>query len=279
VFCFPNLLAGPAFSFHDYIKAIDPSAVKQRELLESRQQGNQESCGNENINGTRHRPDGIDSDISNNNSNDAIKGNEYLTHSEQSSSFLPALARLFLGLGCLGVYFFIVAKAPITRQYDKQWQQSHSFLYRLIFISISFFGERFKFYFAWKLSEGACIMGGFGYQEEVVSEGLQKDGQKGEGLNKCSTWRVISVYNSCRRNIVLWGGVENIDIFSFETGTNIQSLSRSWNKRTQGWLESYVYQRTNRSLLITYIVSAVWHGLYPGFLLFFLSGTKPCIKY
>jgi len=283
VFCFPNLLAGPAFSFRDYMTAIDPSSVKhrgpvdpypnpkQRGLMASKQQGNQESCGNENMNGIRHRLDGIDSNTSYNNSIDVIKGNEGLTNSEQPSSFLPALARLLLGLGCLSVYFFIVAKAPITRQYDKEWQQSHSFLYRLIFISISFFGERFKFYFAWKLSEGACIMGGFGYQEEV--EGLQRDGLQGEGLSKSLTGRIISVYNSSRRYIVMWGGVENIDIFSYETGTNIQSLSRAWNKRTQVWLESYVYQRTNRSLLLTYIVSAVWHGLYPGFLLFFLSAA------
>jgi hypothetical protein len=164
VFCFPNLLAGPAFAYHDYIIAIDPAAVKEREQVKNKQLGNQD--GNGHVNGTKHGSNGID-DNTNNNGND-MKAKEGLTNVLQSSSFLSALARLILGLCCLGIYFFIVAKAPITRQYDKKWQQSHSFLYRLIFISISFFGERFKFYFAWKLSEGACIMGGFGEVEEVV---------------------------------------------------------------------------------------------------------------
>ena len=52
-------------------------------------------------------------------------------------------------------------------------------------------------------------------------------------------------------------------------------MTRSWNKRTQGWLEKYVYLRTNRSLVATYFVSAFWHGLYPGFYIFF--GTLPLL--
>jgi hypothetical protein len=68
-----------------------------------------------------------------------------------------------------------------------------------------------------------------------------------------------------------WRGVENIDMLQFETAPNVQTLSRAWNKRTQGWLERYTYQRTGRSLVATYFVSAIWHGLYPGFFFFFMS--------
>jgi lysophospholipid acyltransferase len=50
----------------------------------------------------------------------------------------------------------------------------------------------------------------------------------------------------------------------------MQAFTRHWNKRTQGWLERYTYNRTNRSLLATYLVSAIWHGLYPGFFFMFL---------
>ena len=68
-----------------------------------------------------------------------------------------------------------------------------------------------------------------------------------------------------------WRGVENVDIIGFETAPNVQLLSRSWNKRTQGWLERYTYKRTGNSLLATYFISALWHGLYPGFFIFFMS--------
>lgn len=33
----------------------------------------------------------------------------------------------------------------------------------------------------------------------------------------------------------------------------------------------YTYLRTGRSLVATYFISAFWHGLYPGFFLFFMS--------
>jgi len=102
--------------------------------------------------------------------------------------------------------------------------------------------DRLKYYFAWKVAEGASIMGGFGFQ------GYDKTGK-----------------------VIGWAGVENIDIVAFETATNVQEFSRAWNKRTQGWLERYTYQRSGESLIATYFVSAIWHGLYPGFFLFFMS--------
>lgn len=38
--------------------------------------------------------------------------------------------------------------------------------------------------------------------------------------------------------------VSNIDIMTFETSCNVATNTRAWNKRTQGWLERYVYMRT-----------------------------------
>lgn len=36
-------------------------------------------------------------------------------------------------------------------------------------------------------------------------------------------------------------------------------------------MQRYTYLRTGRSLVATYFISAFWHGLYPGFFLFFMS--------
>lgn len=38
--------------------------------------------------------------------------------------------------------------------------------------------------------------------------------------------------------------MSNIDIMTFETSCNVATNTRAWNKRTQGWLERYVYMRT-----------------------------------
>ena len=40
--------------------------------------------------------------------------------------------------------------------------------------------------------------------------------------------------------------VSNIDIMTFETSCNVATNTRAWNKRTQGWLERYVYMRTGK---------------------------------
>ena len=70
-----------------------------------------------------------------------------------------------------------------------------------------------------------------------------------------------------------WNGVSNMDILGFELAPNIRDLSRSWNKGTQVWLERYVYSRWGNSLLATYSCSAIWHGFYPGYYIFFLTCT------
>jgi len=113
---------------------------------------------------------------------------------------------------------------------------------RLLQAMVYLLVERWKYYFAWKVSEGACQMAGFGF------EGFDEQG-KPKG----------------------WGGVTNIGIWEFETSWNMSTMSHAWNKGTSRWLALYTYQRTGGSLLITYFVSAFWHGLYPGFYVFFMS--------
>lgn len=103
-------------------------------------------------------------------------------------------------------------------------------------------GEETKYYSVWKIAEAACILAGFGF------EGVDEQGK-----------------------IIGYRGVENVDILGFDFATCIAGKSRAWNKGTQAWLERYVYRRTNNSLFATYFVSAIWHGLYPGYFVFFLS--------
>lgn len=70
-----------------------------------------------------------------------------------------------------------------------------------------------------------------------------------------------------------WDGVRNIDVLAFETAASPTAASRAWNCHTQSWLGRYASQRLPRaaSKFGTYALSAFWHGLYPGYYLFFLS--------
>lgn len=127
--------------------------------------------------------------------------------------------------------------------YDPVWLADHTNHFeRYWFMFKCMFSERLKFYFIWKVAEGACILAGFGFS------GYDKDG-----------------------NSKGYRAAENMDVLGHELATSVQILSRGWNKGTQGWLERYTFHRYNRSLAITYFISGVWHGVYPGFLIMFMS--------
>ena len=102
--------------------------------------------------------------------------------------------------------------------------------------------SRHKYYFAWKMAEGANVLAGFGFAGFDEKTGSAD-----------------------------WSGAENIDIVGFETGQSIPLVSRAWNLKTQSWLERYMYTRSGNSLVWTYVVSAFWHGVYPGYYMFFLG--------
>ena len=47
-----------------------------------------------------------------------------------------------------------------------------------------------------------------------------------------------------------------------------------WNKGTNRWLRSIVYERTQyNKVVFTYALSALWHGFYPGYYLTFANGA------
>lgn len=104
-------------------------------------------------------------------------------------------------------------------------------------------GDQCKYASVWKVAEASCILVGFGFQ------GF--DAKTGASLG--------------------YRGVENLDILGFNFATNVAERSRYWNKGTQAWLERYIYRRTGNSLVATYFVSSLWHGMYPGYYMFFLS--------
>ncbi|CAM9628376.1 unnamed protein product [Ascophyllum nodosum] len=157
------------------------------------------------------------------------------------SNWRPAMIKLLSGLCCLGLFQFGGPQFPLWMMRQKQ-AAGVAMQARIAQAWCTTLFVRMKYYFAWKTADGASVLGGFGF------EGYDKEGK-----------------------VVGWHGVSNMDILGFETAGHISSNTRAWNKRSQGWLERYVYMRTGNSLLATYFVSAFWHGFYPGYYLFFMS--------
>ncbi|KAJ2040775.1 Lysophospholipid acyltransferase 1, partial [Coemansia sp. S2] len=112
---------------------------------------------------------------------------------------------------------------------------------------------RAAYYTAWKMSEGACVLAGLGF------DGLDDSGS------------------------VRWMDISNVHISSVELGTSIRELIDGWNIGTNTWLRHHVYLRimsqstkhvppssSTAATVMTFLVSAWWHGFYPGYYLTFV---------
>ncbi|ETV90917.1 hypothetical protein, variant 2 [Aphanomyces invadans] len=154
-----------------------------------------------------------------------------------------ALTKLVVGLTCMAAMATFGASFNLHKILHTTFP---SVVHQWGAVYMALLITRCKYYFAWKVAEGSTVLSGFGF------EGFSKDG-----------------------HVKGWNGVSNVDILGFEMGQSIRDLSRAWNQGTQAWLQRYVYERMNNSLLATYFVSAIWHGFYPGYYLFFLSVPLP----
>ncbi|KAK9463358.1 MBOAT, membrane-bound O-acyltransferase family-domain-containing protein [Lipomyces oligophaga] len=156
--------------------------------------------------------------------------------------------------GVIWIALMVVLNSKgITDQYlltDSYRQRS--FLYKALFLWPLGFSLRLKYYGAWCLSEGACILSGLSYN----------------GVDPVTHKRK-------------WDRVRNINIWAFESAQNFHVLLESWNMNTNKWLKYYVYLRVTpkgkkpgfRSTMATFATSAFWHGVSPGYYLTFITGA------
>lgn len=109
----------------------------------------------------------------------------------------------------------------------------------------------FKYYVVWWLGEGATALIGLSY-----------NGRDAEGNVK-------------------WDRIRMLDLLKYKLAKSIvRDAVPSWNMMSQHWLRRYVHQRFmasgcshTASRMITFVTSALWHGLYPGYFLFFGMGA------
>lgn len=63
-------------------------------------------------------------------------------------------------------------------------------------------------------------------------------------------------------------------VFYFQFATNLRESIEAWNLGTNRWLRMIVYERVSKySMILTYSLSALWHGFYPGYYITFANGA------
>lgn len=152
--------------------------------------------------------------------------------------------KLFVATACAYTFVLFLPKFPISRTKEDSFINNTSMSYKFWYLTVSTTLMRFKYYFAWTLADAICNNCGLGF-----------NGYNADGSSK-------------------WDRFSNVDIFSFEFATSLKQAIEAWNKGTNIWLRTLVYERTKKyPTLLTYALSAVWHGFYPGYYLTFLSGA------
>ncbi|PWA37977.1 lysophosphatidylcholine acyltransferase 1 [Artemisia annua] len=153
---------------------------------------------------------------------------------------------------CMGLYLYLVPHYPLSKFTEpiyKEW----GFLKKLGYQYMVGFTARWKYYFIWSISEASIIISELGF----------------------SGWTNSSAPKA------RWDRAKNVDVLGVEFAKSSVEIPLVWNIQVSTWLRHYVYDRLVQKgkkagffqLLVTQTVSAVWHGLYPGYIIFFVQSA------
>ncbi|XP_023171468.2 lysophospholipid acyltransferase 1 isoform X2 [Drosophila hydei] len=146
---------------------------------------------------------------------------------------------------CAFIFMKFVKIYPVKNMKEDDFIDGNSIPYKIWYAMMATTCIRFKYYHAWLLADAICNNSGLGFT------GYDKDGN--------AKWDLIS----------------NINVLSFEFASNMRDAINNWNCGTNRWLRTLVYERVPKKYgtLLTFALSAVWHGFYPGYYLTFATGA------
>ncbi|KAB2026950.1 hypothetical protein ES319_D06G255900v1 [Gossypium barbadense] len=186
---------------------------------------------------------------------DWTEGKGIWAHSDKGlspSPYVATLRALVQAAFCMVMFLYLSPSHPLSRFTDPAYQE-WGFWRKLSYQYMSGFTMRWKYYFIWSISEAAMIISGLGF----------------------SGWTESSPPKP------KWDRAKVVDILGFELAKSSVLLPLVWNIQVSTWLRHYVYERLVKKgkkpgffqLLATQTVSAVWHGLYPGYIIFFVQSA------
>ena len=165
---------------------------------------------------------------------------------------LPSLKWLLVSLSCLALYSVVSPTFNIEACYVADGDYaSWPFWYRIVYYFISMSVKRFFYYNPFCSTTGAIIASGLGYNGMV---------------NGAHNWnKIVGVY-----------------IWELETSSSPIEMLRYWNHQIHLWLKFYIMARLTPpgkrpgmfENMVTFLVSAFWHGFYPFYyVMFFFAGV------
>ncbi|KAM9165058.1 lysophospholipid acyltransferase 1 isoform 1-T1 [Pangshura tecta] len=168
------------------------------------------------------------------------KGYDRLPDPSPTGAVIYKLCITFVSL----LLFLTLTKTyPVTYIVDSQFINNTSFLSRLGYLYIVMQASKPKYYFAWTLADAVNNAAGYGFS------GVDDQGN------------------------FHWDLLSNLNIWNIETATSFKMYIENWNIQTAAWLKRVCYDRAPwYPTALTFILSALWHGVYPGYYFTFVTG-------
>ncbi|MBZ3884115.1 Lysophospholipid acyltransferase 1 [Sciurus carolinensis] len=152
--------------------------------------------------------------------------------------------KLCITLASLLLFLTLTKTFPVTCLAEDWFVHQADFPTRLCYLYIVMQASKPKYYFAWTLADAVNNAAGFGFS------GVDKDGK------------------------FCWDLLSNLNIWKIETATSFKMYLENWNIQTAAWLKCVCYERVPWCpTVLTFILSALWHGVYPGYYFTFLTGV------
>uniref|UniRef100_A0A8C9TVM4 Membrane bound O-acyltransferase domain containing 2 n=1 Tax=Scleropages formosus TaxID=113540 RepID=A0A8C9TVM4_SCLFO len=141
------------------------------------------------------------------------------------------------------VYLSVFRTCPVERSIEDGFIATTPFHLQVAYLYLSMLATRPKYYFVWTLADAINNAAGFGFN----------------GYNKDGTPR--------------WDLISNLRILDIEFATSFKMFLDNWNIQTALWLKRVCYERCPYNpTAATFLLSAIWHGVYPGYYLTFFTG-------
>lgn len=163
----------------------------------------------------------------------------------EPSPVKTVLKKVLSSVVCAYIFIKLINVYPVKSVKEDAFIDDTTIIYKFWYLMMMTMAVRFKYYFAWMLADAIVNNAGMGFN------GFESDGT------------------------AKWDGLTNIYVIPFELGTNIRDCINSWNIGTNSWLRMVVYERAPKKYgtILTFSLSALWHGFYPGYYLTFATGA------
>uniref|UniRef100_A0A8C3KZE5 Membrane bound O-acyltransferase domain containing 1 n=1 Tax=Chrysolophus pictus TaxID=9089 RepID=A0A8C3KZE5_CHRPC len=151
--------------------------------------------------------------------------------------------KLCITLVSLVLFLTLTKNFPMAYIIDNEFLEKTPFLTRLGYLYVVTQSAKPKYYFAWTLADAVNNAAGYGFS----------------GVDERGAFR--------------WDLLSNLNIWNIETATSFKMYIENWNIQTAAWLKRVCYDRAPwYPTALTFVLSALWHGIYPGYYFTFLTG-------